>query len=132
MEEKKHHIHFTTEYIRKYLDGQLSGPEMLAMEKAALEDPFLADAIEGYEESRKHPVSFESGVEAIQKKLAMRIRSSNRQTRMVWMFSHWKVAASVLFLLGITLFTVVMVSNNRKTEIADQFKKSKSTEPNIP
>jgi hypothetical protein len=28
------------EYLRKYLDGELSGPEMQALEKAALEDPF--------------------------------------------------------------------------------------------
>jgi len=33
-----------------YLDGKLNGPEMQAMEKAALEDPFLADAIEGFED----------------------------------------------------------------------------------
>ena len=38
---------FTSEDIRKYLAGKLSSAEMHAIEKAALEDPFLADAIEG-------------------------------------------------------------------------------------
>ena len=52
MEEKENN--YSADYIRKYLDGQLSDQEMQALEKAALEDPFLADAIEGYEESRKH------------------------------------------------------------------------------
>lgn len=34
--------------IEKYHNGQLSAREMHAMEKAALDDPFLADALEGY------------------------------------------------------------------------------------
>ena len=39
--------HFSAEYIRKYLEGKLPADEMHALEKAALDDPFLADAIEG-------------------------------------------------------------------------------------
>ena len=35
------------ESIRRYLAGEMSPEEMFALEKAALEDPFLADAIEG-------------------------------------------------------------------------------------
>jgi carboxypeptidase-like protein len=35
--------------IQKYLKGELSSADMHAMEKAALDDPFLADAIEGME-----------------------------------------------------------------------------------
>jgi hypothetical protein len=34
--------------IEKYHNGQLTAREMHAMEKAALDDPFLADALEGY------------------------------------------------------------------------------------
>ena len=40
MEEGKEHKHYPAEYLRKYLDGELTGPEMQALEKAALEDPF--------------------------------------------------------------------------------------------
>ncbi|MBL7732476.1 MAG: carboxypeptidase-like regulatory domain-containing protein [Chitinophagaceae bacterium] len=39
---------FTAFDIEKYHRGQLSAKEMHAMEKAALEDPFLADALEGF------------------------------------------------------------------------------------
>jgi hypothetical protein len=42
---------YTAADIQTYLDGQMSTLEMHAFEKAALEDPFLADAIEGYKES---------------------------------------------------------------------------------
>lgn len=39
---------FTAIDIERYHKGQLSVQEMHAMEKAALDDPFLADALEGY------------------------------------------------------------------------------------
>jgi hypothetical protein len=39
---------YTAADIERYLAGKLSPAERHAMEKAALEDPFLADALEGY------------------------------------------------------------------------------------
>jgi hypothetical protein len=39
---------FTAADIEKYHKGQLSSKEMHELEKAALDDPFLADALEGY------------------------------------------------------------------------------------
>lgn len=38
----------TLEDIERYLRGKMTAAEMHAMEKAALQDPFLSDAIEGY------------------------------------------------------------------------------------
>jgi hypothetical protein len=40
--------HYTAADLRRYLNGEMSSDEMYALEKQALEDPFLADAIEGY------------------------------------------------------------------------------------
>lgn len=48
MPGENNHISFTAADIRKYHEGQLTPGEMHALEKAALEDPFLADALEGY------------------------------------------------------------------------------------
>lgn len=48
MQEENNHILFTAEDIRRYHEGKLSSAQMHAMEKASLEDPFLADALEGY------------------------------------------------------------------------------------
>jgi hypothetical protein len=39
---------YTEADIRRYLNGEMSSKEMYALEKLAIEDPFLADAIEGY------------------------------------------------------------------------------------
>jgi len=47
-EQQKHKNHYTLTDIEQYLRGNLSPAEMHELEKAALQDPFLADAIEGY------------------------------------------------------------------------------------
>lgn len=39
---------YTLADIERYLQGKMTAAEMHAMEKAALQDPFLSDAIEGY------------------------------------------------------------------------------------
>lgn len=41
--------------LLRYATGQMTAPEMHVIEKAALEDPFLAEALEGYLEARAHP-----------------------------------------------------------------------------
>ena len=39
---------YTADDIMRYHSGLMPETEMHALEKAALEDPFLADALEGY------------------------------------------------------------------------------------
>src|SRR6478609_1439554 len=49
MKQEQEHIKtYSARDIQQYLEGKLSPVEMHAIEKAALDDPFLADAIEGY------------------------------------------------------------------------------------
>lgn len=48
MEGQHHKKHYTAVDIEKYHKGQLTPAEMHALEKAALDDPFLAEAIEGF------------------------------------------------------------------------------------
>ena len=49
MNDHKEHIsQYSAADIQRYVQGKLSAAEMHAMEKAALDDPFLADAMEGY------------------------------------------------------------------------------------
>ncbi|MCP9750298.1 energy transducer TonB [Ferruginibacter sp. HRS2-29] len=42
------HINYTAADFERYYNGSMPEAEMYALEKAALEDPFLADALEGY------------------------------------------------------------------------------------
>ena len=48
MSEERLHIVYTAQDIEKYFAGDLTPIQMHAMEKAALDDPFLAEAMEGY------------------------------------------------------------------------------------
>lgn len=50
MAEPSTHINYSFEDIQRYLQGKMSAAEMHALEKAALQDSFLSDAIEGYRE----------------------------------------------------------------------------------
>lgn len=48
----KDHQHIDLQLIEKYVSGKMSNQERHLLEKRALEDPFLADALEGFE---SHP-----------------------------------------------------------------------------
>jgi TonB family protein len=45
-----HNAGYTREDLLRYIAGQMPAAEMHALEKAALEDPFLADALEGLQQ----------------------------------------------------------------------------------
>src|SRR5580658_5011441 len=47
MSRNKNNIPYSASDIEKYRKGELSAREMHDLEQAALDDPFLADAIEG-------------------------------------------------------------------------------------
>src|SRR5216117_124873 len=68
-EEKKYRIYSAAD-IEKYHRGLLSPKEMHEMEKAALDDPFLADALEGYGAVN---VNAAADIEELEKKLEQRV-----------------------------------------------------------
>src|SRR5215813_8859418 len=98
MTEKKHNT-FTAADIEKYHKGLLSPKEMHELEKAALDDPFLSDALEGYGET---PVNIAADISELEKKLEDKIDDKKvipitpKKT-----FGWWKVAAAVIILGGI-------------------------------
>ena len=47
-DSSKYNNGFTAGDIERYYSGKMSPIEMHQLEKAAMEDPFLADALEGY------------------------------------------------------------------------------------
>ncbi len=48
MDDKKEHIIYSKAEIENYIQGNMSKEAMHSIERAALQDPFLADAIEGF------------------------------------------------------------------------------------
>ena len=49
MKEEKNDIIYTAEDIKRYITGAMNPQEMHAIEMAALDDPLLAEAMEGYD-----------------------------------------------------------------------------------
>jgi TonB family protein len=81
--------------IEKYLKDELTPAERHALEKKALHDPFLADALEGHEQlnpaERKQDLA----------KLESRIRAASAGMRSRW-YVPLRVAAGVLLLVGVS------------------------------
>ncbi len=96
MSEDKKNIIYTAKDIEAYFSGKLSGSQMHTMEKDALDDPFLAEAMEGYEAMQGK--DWNSQLAALHQQFAeirlpAKVVPLNRSTGR-W----WKVAAAVLLI----------------------------------
>ena len=126
MEEKKHKI-FTALDIEKYHRGLLSPGEMHELEKAALEDPLLADALEGY---GSVSVDATADIAELQRRLEQRTSGS----RVVTMspsrnFKWWTVASAIVILGAIGFITFKLSTNKRENSIAAFDKKNQQKGP---
>ena len=65
-EENEFMKHYGAEDFRRYHSGEMSEQEMHALEKASLEDPFLADALEGF----AHAVTPVADIDALKQKIS--------------------------------------------------------------
>src|ERR1700692_308935 len=111
-ENGKHIKSYTSSDIQKYLEGKLPASEMHAIEKAALDDPFLADAIEGFETISKQntSVNIDADIIELHQKLAEKIEERRKTVSPIFMF--WRVAAAVITILVIGGITVTYILRN--------------------
>lgn len=111
---------YTFSDIEKYLKGELSHTDMHAMEKAALQDPFLADAIEGYQKADLTKSS--SNLNEIRNALL----GEKKQTKIVSLFikkNTWLKATAIFILIaGIATISwlVINMGAQKQSEIAEQ------------
>jgi hypothetical protein len=102
--------------IRDYLEGKLSPAQMHALEKAAMDDPFLADAIEGIGLSREEgSASFGSATDDLKKRLAERIRKEEKN-RVLPFIVRWRVAASVVLIAGAGISSYFLLIRKPETK----------------
>jgi CarboxypepD_reg-like domain/Gram-negative bacterial TonB protein C-terminal len=120
MSEAGKHINYSAAAIEKYWKGELSPVEMHDMEKAALEDPFLADAMEGYEGRNlelgtgSSKSTIQADIAALESRLAARV--AEKKVVVAGSFNWWKVAAAVIVLIGgVWVYTSL---NNKTKEIS--------------
>ena len=89
--------------IERYLRGELSPAEMHALEKEALNDPFLSEALEGVEQAG--PDNFLFDLHALNRSLHKRARTRKSKTIKMWGWTAG-IAATVL-LIAVSGFLVV-------------------------
>jgi hypothetical protein len=96
--------------IRKYGKGELSARQMHDLERAALDDPFLADALEGLgaataDPSGKAP-SVDADMDELRTRLAARVEKDEKKepAPVVWFKRRsFRAAAAIILLLGLGL-----------------------------
>jgi hypothetical protein len=96
MSSELHRKDFNAGDIQRYHSGQMPDMERHALEKAALEDPFLADAIDGYQHT-KTPVT---DIQELQLRLKKKTGSNKRRTGMFLSMPMMRMAALFLIVIG--------------------------------
>jgi CarboxypepD_reg-like domain len=109
MNENKNSNQFSAEDIQRYLKGQMSAQEMHAIETAALDDPFLADAIEGFETAMAagKEESIQKGLMELEERFDKRVKPTRELVPLI-QSKWWKIAAAAL----IVIITGVAFYNN--------------------
>ncbi|MBC7890018.1 MAG: energy transducer TonB [Ferruginibacter sp.] len=109
MDPENEHIIYTAEDIREYLSGKLTPAAMHAMEKSALDDAFLAEAMEGYAGMQEKDWASQltllknDFVKAQTAKVVALKPSTN--------YTMWKVAAAVLIICSGAAITYILTTN---------------------
>ena len=113
----EHNISFTAADIERYHRGLMSSGERHAIEKAALDDPFLADALEGY----IHTETAAGDIDELKERLANRTAEKEKVIPIAVnkpSFEWWKVAAMIVLVAGAGLLVYQFAFNAKKEDIA--------------
>jgi outer membrane biosynthesis protein TonB len=95
---KKYNTIYSAADIEKYLRGELPPREMHDLENAALEDPFLADALDGMSTL---PSGLGSDLDELHARLKARVAAVPDRDNIRRAIPRWSIAASIILLLGI-------------------------------
>ncbi|MES2850617.1 MAG: TonB family protein [Bacteroidota bacterium] len=119
MKEEKRDIIYTAEDIKRYITGGMSPLEMHAIEMAALDDPLLAEAMEGYELMEQKDWNKELAALKEEfnkdKKDETPVVVIAKTAAMKW----WRAAAAVL-VIGVAATTAYLFSNKNTDESTPQ------------
>jgi hypothetical protein len=106
-DNKQNSKQYSAADIQRYLKGQMSAEEMHAIETAALDDPFLADAIEGFETvmAEKDEEAINAGLGKLNKQFSERIKQPGKVVYLNQ--SKWwrlSAAAMILLIVGVAVY----------------------------
>lgn len=112
--ENSNSISYSLKDIKRYRQGLMSREEMHAFEKASMEDPFLADALEGYMEADmdladEHLSNIRDHVQQKEEKREQAVVVNMPKRG----FALWKVAAMVVLIAGAGLITYKVLDKDK-------------------
>lgn len=125
MKEEKENIIYTAEDIKRYITGAMAPDEMHAIEMAALDDPLLAEAMEGYElmeqkDWSKELAALKQNFNKEEKEQVPVISIAKNKT-----FKWWKAVAAAA-VLGIAATTAYLFNDNKENNATDQLAKAET------
>jgi hypothetical protein len=107
---------YTANDFANYHAGKMPVQEMYALEKAALEDPFLADALEGYvftNNAAKDIAEIKGGLNEKRKNRKLFFLSPSVNN------SWWRIAAAMLIIIGVGIVFYNVNKKDAPVEIAE-------------
>jgi hypothetical protein len=113
MSDKEKNIIYTAKDIEQYLAGNLSPRQMHALEKAALDDPFLAEAMEGYEAMKG--AAWNNQLVALREE----ITNKGNVAKVIPLHrskSNWRKAAAAILIIGTGATFTILHNKNKKEE----------------
>ncbi|MDP4264162.1 MAG: carboxypeptidase-like regulatory domain-containing protein [Bacteroidota bacterium] len=123
---------FTANDIEKYHKGLLSAKDMHALEKAALDDPFLADALEGY---LAPGIAIDADLAELRKRLIAKTEKGKvipLGTGGNWSFPWLRIAVMIILIAGAGLLAYQFLFKSQSHELAQVSADNKNKEVNTP
>jgi TonB family protein len=124
-EPVNHNKQYSGAIIEQYLQGKMSAAEMHELEKAALEDAFLAEALEGYTNT---PVNIEADLAALQQQLAAKQHTDSKIipiARRNW----WRMGIAAALLVGVAAMAYQFLLKPNTSEPNTLAKKEEKSAP---
>jgi outer membrane biosynthesis protein TonB len=115
MPGKEKYNSLEAEQIRRYLNGEMNAAEMYALEKQALDDPFLADAIEGMQSQSTSKLN--TGIADLQNRLKERTDGKVIRVPVAVIWMRAAAAVMVLALIGVAGFYLFNNDSEQKQAI---------------
>lgn len=108
-------LRYDYELIRRYWSGEMTNAERYALEKAALEDPFLADAMEGY--ANQHDLHMKADLADLQSRFTDKAVEKEQAPVVPMKKTNWlRYAAVGLFTIGIAALIFKLNSGGEPTK----------------
>jgi TonB family protein len=103
------------ELIQKYHLNELDSRSMQQLEQRALDDPFLADALDGFQDHQLQATE----IADLNKRLAQSIRKNQRKQKILGGYASWAIAASVVVLIGLVSIYLNQPAENTSIRMKD-------------